>query len=163
MLGHGGVWLESGGMTELRLRLLQFPVLESSPPFRDVEFCVLIPFVCGGELPAFFYLSGRLLLFAASHQRQSELVMRLTTHRFQAGRLPKLGNGVVDLGVVQKCFAQRQMRSRKIRGDGNDLSQLLDLLRSTMAGAVAVSFSKIELCLDKSWIQGDRLFQLTDG
>src|ERR1700751_4914051 len=117
MLRRGRVWLESASMTELRLCLLQFPVLESFPPFRYVQFCVLIPFVCGGEFPAFFYLSGRLLLFAASHQRQSELVMLLATHGFQARRFPKLGNRVVDLGVMQKRFAQRQMRSRKIRRD----------------------------------------------
>jgi len=55
--------------------------------------------------------------------------------------------------TMQQGFAQRQVGSSKVRGDRDDLSQLLNLFRSTVTRAVAVRFRKVEFSFCQSWIQ----------
>src|SRR5580692_4959986 len=50
----------------------------------------------------------------------------------------------------------------KLRGDRNDLSQLLNLLRSAVARTIAIRFGKVELSFYQCRIKRDSLFQFSN-
>src|SRR5258708_37235936 len=105
MLSDRRVRLQFDRMTELRFRLLQFTLLKSCTPFRNIEFSILVALVGGGKFPSLLNLCCTFFLLTASSQRQTQLVVTFAAAWIQVRCLSKFSNRIADLGVAQQSLA----------------------------------------------------------
>ena len=150
-------------MAEPGSRLLQVALRQRGAAFGDVQIHILVAIISSNKLAALVEFGRGFLSPARPRQSQAKLIVTFPALWLQPSGLLQFLDGFGHFPVLKQRFPERQVGPRERRGEGDDFSQLIDLIRRPHAGTSAIGYRQVELSLDSVRCQCHRLLEFADG